>query len=87
MSQNYPYYIPAMINAGQMTKLFHDKKYKTHSEAIEALSRWAKNHQSHFNRNQFVVLEYIGIYQCKILSIFTNGNYTYVDKECSPEHF
>lgn len=87
MGQSYPYYIPALIESGQMIKLFRDKKYKTHSEALKALMAWAKNHPKHFSVNQFVILEYTSTYTCKILSIYTNGNYTYVDKECSPEYF
>ena len=87
MALTYPYYVPAEIGAGQMQKMFRDKKYKTHSEALGALMAWAKNHQNHFNQRQFVVLEYTSQYQCKILSVYTNGNYTYVDKECEPKYF
>ena len=85
--QTYPYYVPAEITSGQMQKLFRDKKYKTQSEAIRALMTWAKNHKKIFDTNQFVVLEYTANYECKILSIYTNGVYTYVDKTCEPEYF
>lgn len=85
--QTYPYYIPAEITSGQMQKLFRDKKYNTHSDAMKALMAWAKNHPKIFNSNQFVILEYTGTYDCKILSIYTNGAYVYVDKTCEPQYF
>lgn len=85
--QTYPYYVPAGITSGQMQKLFRDKKYKTHSDAMKALMAWAKNHQNTFNSNQFVILEYTATYECKILSIYTNGAYVYVDKTCEPQYF
>ena len=85
--QTYPYYVPAEITSGQMQKLFRDKKYKTHSEAMKAFMAWAKNHQNTFNNNQFVILEYTSQYECKILSIYTNGVYVYVDKTCEPQYF
>lgn len=87
MPQTYPYYVPAKITSGQMQKLFRDKKYKTHSEAMRALMAWAKNHQSTFSKSQYVTLEYTSQYECKILSIYTNGTYIYVDKTCEPQYF
>lgn len=85
--QTYPYYIPAQITSGQMQKLFRDKKYNTHSDAMRALMAWSKNHPKIFNSNQFVILEYTSQYECKILSIYTNGAYVYVDKTCEPQYF
>ena len=87
MAQTYPYYVPAEITSGQMQKLFRDKKYNTHSEAMRALMAWAKNHQSIFSKSQYVTLEYTSKYECKILGIYTNGTYIYVDKTCEPQYF
>ena len=87
MAQTYPYYVPAQVSSGQMVKLFRDKKYNTHSEAVNALAIWAKRHQKIFNENQYVTLEYTSQYQCKILGIYTNGAYIYVDKTCEPQYF
>ena len=85
--QKYPYYIPAEITSGQMQKLFHDRKYNTHSDAIRALMALAKHHPIMFSKSQYVTLEYTSQYECKILSIYTNGTYIYVDKTCEPQYF
>lgn len=87
MAQTYPYYIPAQITSGQLQKLFRDKKYNTHSDTMRALMAWAKNHQSIFSKSQYVTLEYTSQYECKILGIYTNGTYIYVDKTCEPQYF
>lgn len=87
MAQSYPYYIPAKISAGQIQKLFRDKKYGTHSDCLRALMGWAKNHQNIFSSGQYVTMEYTGTYECKILSVYTNGTFTYVDKVCDPKYF
>lgn len=87
MAQTYPYYVPAKVYAGQMQKLFREKKYKTCSEAAAAFQTWANNHPNVFNTNQFVILEYTNTYDCKILGIYTNGTYLYVDKTCEPKYF
>lgn len=85
--QKYPYYVPAKITSGQMQKMFRDKKYKTHSEAMRAFMTWAKNHPRLFSESQYVTLEYTSQYECKILSIYTNGTYIHVDKTCEPQYF
>ncbi len=85
--QSYPYYIPARIDSGQMKKLFRDKKYKTCSEANAALTAWIKNHPVMSAAYQHVILEYRDTYDCKILAIYTNGTYLYVDETCEPKYF
>ena len=76
---NYPYYIATFMDAGVLRKIFNDKKFKTHDEAVEATKkryeRFAKNwgKQNVFYTSQIVILEYIAEYQGRIVTLFTNG--------------
>ena len=83
MAQNYPYYIPAQIDGGILRKLFNNKKFKTHNDAVEAMTNRYKNLAEITNHNSFlttqnVILEYTAEYQGYIVSIYTNGEYIFV---------
>lgn len=79
----YPYYIPVQIDGGILRKLFSNKKFKSHNEAVEAMTNHYKNLERITNHNSFLttqnaILEYTGEYQSRIISLYTDGEYTFV---------
>jgi len=76
MAQFYPYYVVARIDAGQMVKIFHDKKFHSYMEAVDAMHRKYESLRKFYNRNlmddsQIVILEYTTQYQGKICTIYS----------------
>lgn len=77
---NYPYYVAAFMDAGVLRKIFNNKKFKNHNEAVEATKNryekfaefWKK--ENTFYTSQIAILEYTAEYQGRIVTIFTNGN-------------
>lgn len=39
MKTNYPYYVPVYVDAGEMKKVFNNKKFKTFMDAVNALKK------------------------------------------------
>ncbi|WP_296864825.1 hypothetical protein [uncultured Methanobrevibacter sp.] len=92
MKTNYPYYVPVYVDAGEMKKVFNNKKFKTFMDAVNALKKQYKHLEQIANRElakdkQFVILEYTNIYSCKIIAIFNFGfdNIIYVNYPTSCE--
>ena len=76
MAQIYPYYVVARIDAGQMVKIFHDKKFNSYMAAVDAMNRKYESLRKVYNRNimedsQIVILEYTKQYQGKICTIYS----------------
>jgi len=75
----YPYYVAAFMDAGVLRKIFNDKKFKTHDDAVNATKKryenlakiWGK--QNAFYTSQIAILEYTAEYQERIVTVFTNG--------------
>jgi len=83
MAQNYPYYIPAQVDGGIFRKLFNNKKFKTHNDAVEAMTNRYTNLAEITGHNSFLttqnaILEYTNEYQGRIISLYTDGDYTFV---------
>ena len=83
MTQNYPYYIPVQMDGGILRKLFSNKKFKTHNDAVEAMTNKYKSLAEITNQNLFLttqnaILEYTQEYQGRIVSLYTDGEYTFV---------
>ena len=83
MAQNYPYYIPVQMDGGVLRKLFSNKKFKTHNDAVEAMTNKYKSLAEITNQNLFLttqnaILEYTQEYQGRIVSLYTDGEYTFV---------
>ena len=76
----YPYYVAAFMDAGILRKIFNDKKFKTHDEAVNAMKNkyeqlskiWGGKNP--FFENQIAILEYTQEYKGRIVTLFTNGN-------------
>ena len=78
MAQVYPYYVVACIDAGQMVKIFHDKKFNSYMAAVDAMHKRYESLRKVYNRNlmedaQIVILEYTAQYQGKICTIYSFG--------------
>ena len=71
-TQTYPYYIAAKVDAGQLVKVYKDKKFKSYNDCYDALQRWATNYPKSYGKGQFVIVEYTSYYECRIITIFTN---------------
>lgn len=79
----YPYYIPVQMDGGILRKLFGNKKFKSHNEAVEAMTNRYKKLELITNHNSFLttqnaILEYTAEYQGRIISLYTDGEYTFV---------
>ena len=79
----YPYYIPVQMDGGILKKLFSNKKFKTHNDAVEAMINKYKSIANITNQNSFLttqnaILEYTQEYQGRIVSLYTDGEYTFV---------
>ena len=78
MTNNYPYYVPVIIDAGQMRKVLANKKFRSAMDAHKALCRHYE-HLKKFSPNvsistfQHAILEYTGEYQCRIVLVITKG--------------
>lgn len=72
MKTEYPYYIAAKVDAGQLVKVYKDKKFKSYNDCYDALQRWATNFPKTYSKEQFVIIEYISNYECRIITIITN---------------
>ena len=79
----YPYYIPAQMDGGILQKLFGNKKFKSHNEAVDTMINRYKKLELITNHNLFLttqnaILEYTAKYQGRIISLYTDGEYTVV---------
>ena len=78
---NYPYFTAVHIDGGLMVKMFRSKKFKTFLECAEAIRKWSINHPDIWKNWQIAILEYTGLYQSRIRSIWTNGVCTKIKLE------
>ena len=85
--QKYPYYIPVQVDAGQMRKLFRNKKYETYLQCVEALVRWSLAHKNVWDTGQFALLEYTSQYQSRIIGVFTDGDFAGVAQISDNKYF
>lgn len=72
METSYPYYVAVKVEAGQLVKVYKDRKYKTYEECYNKLQKWATVYPKSFCNNQYAILEYTSRYECRIITIFTN---------------
>lgn len=72
MKTEYPYYVAVKVSAGQLLKVYKDKKFKTYSECYESLQRWAFHYPKSYSECQYAIVEYTSNYECRIVTIFTN---------------
>lgn len=73
MKTTYPYYVAVKVDAGQLVKVYRDKKFKSYSECYEALNNWSTFHQNTFCNGQFAIVEYTDYMNGKIVTIFTEA--------------
>ena len=79
--QTYPYFTLVRIDAGQMVKLFVNRKYNSYIDAVIAISKYAENHSEVWKTNQYAILKYENLYQSRIQTIFTNDICTNISYE------
>jgi hypothetical protein len=73
MKTEYPYYIAVKINAGQLVKVYKDKKFKSYEDCYNAFHEgWASTYHKSFSKGQYAIVEYTSSYECRIITIFTN---------------
>lgn len=73
MKTTYPYYVAAKVDAGQLVKVFKDKKFKSYSECFDSLDFWFTIHQDSFCNGQFAIVEYTDYMNGKIVTIITEA--------------
>ena len=71
---NYPYYTVCKVDAGQMVKLSHGKKFESAKVCVDYINRLktAKIGSYVVKDYQIVILKYIVSYECKIVYIHQN---------------
>ena len=72
MKTEYPYYVAVKVSAGQLLKVYKDKKFKTYNECYDSLQKWARHYPKSYSEGQYAIVEYTLNYECRILTIFTN---------------
>ena len=71
---NYPYYTVCKVDAGQMVRLAHGKKFDNAEDCVVYINRLktAKIGSYVVKDYQIVVLKYVRSYECKIVYIHQN---------------
>lgn len=72
MKTEYPYYVAVKVSAGQLLKVYKDKKFKTYQECYDSLQVWAFRYPKSYSEGQYAIIEYTSNYECRIVTIFTN---------------
>lgn len=72
MKTEYPYYVAVKINAGQLVKVYRDKKFKSYDDCYKSFMWWASTYHKSFSNGQYAIVEYTSNYECRIITIFTN---------------
>lgn len=72
MKTEYPYYVAVKINAGQLVKVYRDKKFKSYDDCYKYFMWWASTYHKIFSNGQYAIVEYTSSYECRIITIFTN---------------
>lgn len=78
MKTTYPYYVAVKVDAGQLVKVYRDKKFKSYIECFETLDNWFTVHQNSFCNGQFAIIEYTSQYDGKIVTIITEAEETHL---------
>lgn len=78
MKTSYPYYVAVKVEAGQLVKVYRDKKFKSYSECYDILNNWFTNHYNSFCSNQFAIVEYTDYMNGKIVTIITEAEETHL---------
>ena len=68
----YQYYVAVKISAGQLVKVYKDKKYKSYNDCYDSLQRWSTHYPKSYSEGQYAIVEYTSNYECRIVTIFTN---------------
>lgn len=73
MKTEYPYYVAVKISAGQLVKVYKDKKFKSYNDCYNSFFHgWASTYHKFFSNGQYAIVEYTSSYECRIVTIFTN---------------
>lgn len=78
MKTTYPYYVAVKVDAGQLVKVYRDKKFKSYSECLVTLDNWFTVHQNSFCNGQFAIIEYTDYMNGKIVTIITEAEETHL---------
>lgn len=69
----YPYYVAVKVSAGQLVKVYNNKKFKSYEECYNSFHEgWASTYHKFFSNGQYAIVEYTSSYECRIVTIFTN---------------
>ena len=71
MKTTYPNYVAVKVDAGQLFKLYKNKKFKSYNECYEILNTWFTTHPDSHCNGQYAIVEYTSQYNGKIITIVT----------------
>ena len=72
MKTEYPYYVAVKVDAGQLVKLYKNKKFKLYNECYEILYDWFIAHPNSHCNGQYAIVEYTDHMNGKIVTIVTD---------------
>lgn len=72
MKTTYPYYVAVKVDAGQLVKLYKNKKFKSYNECYETLNTWFTVYYDSYCNGQYAIIEYTSQYDGKIVTIVTD---------------
>lgn len=71
MKTTYPYYVAVKVDAGQLVKVYKDKKFKSYNDCYDALQRQETHYPKSYSVGQYAIIEYTSQYDGKIITIVT----------------
>lgn len=74
MKTTYPYYIAVKVEAGQLVKMYRNKKFKSYSECYYILNNWFTVHQNLYCSGQYAIVEYTDYMNGKIVTIINKAD-------------
>ncbi len=76
MKQTYPYYTVCKVDAGQLVRLAHGKKFKEVEDCVVYINILKNKKIGSYvvEDYQIAIVKYTEAYACKIIYLYTNGN-------------
>lgn len=69
----YPYYVAVRVDAGQLVKLYKNKKFESYNDCYEKLFNWFIAYPNLHCNGQYAIVEYTDYMNGKIITIFTEA--------------
>ena len=78
MTTTYPYYTVCRLDAGVLTKLYHQRKFETFEYASDGLTSILNRHKNLSEDDEYVILEYTKPFVSHIKVVARGKNITWL---------